>query len=75
MRFVIVGIFLLIALIVFPVMVHRTLNAMEFQTSWSLSWAYMLNWAALVVDIFAIVLIVIDPNPDETSFREKVVGN
>jgi len=67
------GVVLLVALIVFPVMVSKSLNQTSDLTEWSLGWAYMLDWASLIIIVFVIVLLVIDPNPDETSVREKVV--
>ena len=64
---------LLIALITFPIMVSQGLQATVTQAEWSVGWAYMLNWASLVIVIFIIILLVVDRNPDETSIQEKVV--
>lgn len=71
--FLFVGVLLLISLITFPVMVSKGLVATVTQAEWSVGWAYMLTWASLIIVVFAVVLLVVDRNPDETSVREKVV--
>ena len=66
------GVMILAALITFPVMVGRKLDETVIETTWSIGWAYMLDWAALVINVVAIVLLSIDRNPDEMSLREKM---
>lgn len=64
------GVVLLIALIVFPVMVSRDLNQTVIETTWSIRWAYMLNWAALIVNVCAVILLLNNRDTEETYLRE-----
>ena len=70
--FSVAALFLLIALIVFPIMFMQEIDERACgDGQWYFGWSYGLAWGAAIFTVGAIVLLVVDRNGEETLYLEK----